>query len=98
MSRGDLPTTALRTRLAQVWSEVLGCGPAGETALLEGREDFFGLGGHSLSAVTAALRLSDELDVDIPARLLFDAPTIPTFADRVENLLQPETVPDDDTS
>jgi len=77
---------ALRGRVARVWSEVLGRGRAGEAALLAEREDFFELGGHSLAAVTAALRLSDELDVDIPARLVFDAPTVAGFTDRVEEL------------
>jgi acyl-CoA synthetase (AMP-forming)/AMP-acid ligase II len=81
------PETRLATLVAQVWADVLGCGEPGRAALLSGVADFFELGGHSMFAIAAALRLSGELDVSIPARLIFEAPTVPAFIGRLEKLL-----------
>ena len=83
----------LETHVALVWADVLGCDESGRTALLSGVGDFFDLGGHSMFAIAAALRLSDELDVSIPARLVFEAPTVPAFVRRVEKLLDAGTSP-----
>ncbi|MEV6695215.1 condensation domain-containing protein [Micromonospora sp. NPDC051196] len=70
-------------RIAAIWAEVLGCGPDEERELATGDRDFFELGGHSLFAVSAALRVSEAFGVEIPARWIFDAPTVPEFAARL---------------
>ncbi|MFC9892196.1 amino acid adenylation domain-containing protein [Nocardia sp. NPDC127579] len=43
-------------------------------------DDFFLLGGDSLSATRAAARLSAALRIDVPVRMLFEAPTVRALA------------------
>ncbi|MFG3438648.1 amino acid adenylation domain-containing protein [Nonomuraea sp. NPDC047897] len=64
------PRTPLEEALAAVWADLLGLPRVGAT------DDFFALGGHSLLAVRLIGRINDELDVDLPLRLVFDAPTV----------------------
>ena len=45
--------------------------------------DLFSIGGHSLVAIRIAARLSEEMQVDLPAAALFNAPTIATLAEQV---------------
>jgi hypothetical protein len=59
------------------------------TAIRRG-DDFFDLGGHSLLATKVAARLSAVLDTHVPIRLLFDHPTVATFAGAIEELLTAE--------
>jgi amino acid adenylation domain-containing protein len=87
VDRGAMPVPAggasanlLYSRIASVWAEVLGTVTPGED------DDFFALGGHSLHAVAASLRLSREFDVEVPARLIFEAPTLAAFGDRLAEL------------
>ncbi|GAB2957536.1 amino acid adenylation domain-containing protein [Saccharothrix stipae] len=60
-------------RLAQIWREVLSM-PA--DAPLGVHDNFFALGGHSLTATQMLARVRVALDVDLPLGTLFAAPTI----------------------
>ena len=53
-------------------------------------DDFFELGGHSLLATKVAARLSAALEAHVSIRLLFDNPTVETFAVAIEKLLTAE--------
>jgi polyketide synthase PksJ len=61
--------------LARIWAEVLG-----PRAFLGGpigiRDNFFERGGHSLTATQVVSRIRADLEVDIPVRSIFEAPTI----------------------
>jgi amino acid adenylation domain-containing protein len=75
------PTTELEQRVASVWREVLGADRVGIDA------NFFNVGGHSLIATQVVSRLSAELGVEVPLRLVFEQPTIRGFAGALETLL-----------
>ncbi|HXQ87996.1 MAG TPA: amino acid adenylation domain-containing protein, partial [Solirubrobacterales bacterium] len=63
--------------LAAIWREVLATDRIGR------RDDFFALGGHSLLATQVVSRIRRALDVDLPVRALFEAPTLERLALRL---------------
>ena len=75
------PDTETEHRLLGIWREVLGTEGFGV------ENDFFKLGGHSLSAVRLVALVSDEYGVDLPLRSLFLDPTVRGMARVLENLL-----------
>ncbi|KJB85423.1 hypothetical protein AZ66_24720, partial [Paenibacillus sp. E194] len=68
------PRTALETKLTEVWQRVLGADRIGV------RDNFFDLGGHSLKAVTLVAQMHKELNVSVPLRTVFQAPTLEELA------------------
>lgn len=69
------PRTPVEELLAGIWAEVLGLDAVGV------QDDFFRqLGGHSLLATQVVARVASALEVDIPVRLFFEAPTVAEFA------------------
>lgn len=68
------PRTPLEEKLAAVWTDVLGAREMGI------RDNFFDLGGNSLKLMQVASRLRIALQIDIPLRRLFEAPTIAGMA------------------
>ncbi|MEU7769457.1 amino acid adenylation domain-containing protein, partial [Nocardia sp. NPDC049190] len=59
-----------------------------------GAEDnFFGLGGNSLIATRALSRIGDAVDVSIPVRVIFEAPTVADLAERISQLRAVPSLP-----
>src|SRR6202023_2939350 len=71
--RGGEPYTPAQRRVAQVFAEVLGCGPVGVD------DDFFALGGHSLLAAKTVARLGG-----LPIGEMFAHPTVGALAPVLE--------------
>jgi amino acid adenylation domain-containing protein len=73
------PDSALERRIAAVWSEVLG------TTEVGAHDNFFDLGGNSLSLARLHSRLVADLDRDIPIVDLFEHPTVAALAAALEH-------------
>jgi amino acid adenylation domain-containing protein len=71
------PRSALESILVEIWAEVLGSDQVGT------HDDFFELGGHSLLATQVIARIATALGVELPVRLVFEAPTIAGLAQRI---------------
>ncbi len=69
----------IESLLCDIWQQVL------EVPHVDVRDDFFELGGHSLTAGQVMTRLRERLQVDLPLRALFEAPTVEALAESVED-------------
>jgi hypothetical protein len=78
------PRSAMERLLAGIWTEVL------DVEHMGAHDDFFALGGHSLLATRVIARLETALGVELPVRLLFEAPTIAGLARRLVAMEQSE--------
>jgi amino acid adenylation domain-containing protein len=76
------PRTLIEKQLANIWSELLGLEKIGV------HDNFFEIGGHSLSAVRVLSRVGREYGLDLHLQMLFNAPTIETFSRTLETLSQ----------
>jgi surfactin family lipopeptide synthetase A len=75
--------TPIESRLADIWVDVLKFGPIGV------KDNFFDLGGQSLTAMKIALRIVEIFDIDMPVAVCFDNPTVEELASVIaENLTQ----------
>src|SRR5205823_6926808 len=86
----DEAHTPIEEMVAALWGEVLRLKQVGR------HENFFELGGHSLLATQVIARVRSVLQVEVPLRSLFEAPTVGELATRVEQALRSEqgvTVP-----
>lgn len=68
------PHTDTERQLVALWCEVLNVDRVSVT------EDFFALGGHSLIAMKIITRLREQFSVDVPLKMLFEAPTVAGMA------------------
>ncbi|HEX8273690.1 MAG TPA: amino acid adenylation domain-containing protein [Longimicrobiaceae bacterium] len=81
------PRTEMEELLCDVWLEVLGGRGGGRLERVGIHDSFFDLGGHSLLAMQLLGRIREALDVQVPPRTLFEAPTVAELAAAVEELL-----------
>jgi amino acid adenylation domain-containing protein len=75
------PETPTEEILAGIWQELLGVEPVGIY------DNFFDLGGHSLLAPQVISRVGETFEIELPLRVLFEAPTIAQMANAVEQIL-----------
>ena len=74
------PRTALENELAAIWCKALGIEQLGI------HDNFFAVGGHSLLAAQTIGRINNAFAMQVPLALLFEYPTIATFAQQLEQL------------
>lgn len=73
------PEGEVQKKLAKIWCEILNLDSVGADS------DFFRLGGHSLKATILSARINREFQVEVPLKVIFDAPTITALADFIVN-------------
>jgi acyl transferase domain-containing protein/acyl carrier protein/NADP-dependent 3-hydroxy acid dehydrogenase YdfG len=78
------PRSDLERAIAGAWTELLGVERIGV------HDHFLELGGDSLLASRLVTRLRELLDLELPIRLLFEAPTVEELAEHVEELRRAE--------
>jgi amino acid adenylation domain-containing protein len=64
------PRDEVERKLLRIWEEILGIDRIGT------QDNFFDLGGHSLSALRMFVRLEQDLGIRLPIATLFQAPTV----------------------
>jgi amino acid adenylation domain-containing protein len=73
------PRTEVEGVVAGIWAEVLGVERVGV------HDDFFELGGDSISSMRVISRVREAFEVEVPLRALFEAPTVADLAEQVED-------------
>jgi acyl carrier protein len=74
------PRTPVEQQLASIWADVL----HGKSIGI--RENFFEIGGHSLSAMQVVARIRKVFDLDVPVSCLFQSPTIESLAIAIDRM------------
>ncbi|WNI19867.1 thioesterase domain-containing protein [Streptomyces sp. ITFR-21] len=72
------PRTPTEEAIAALWQKAL------RRPTVSTQEDFFAVGGHSLTAVNLVSRINRELGSSLPLQVLFESPTIAGLARRVD--------------
>jgi amino acid adenylation domain-containing protein len=75
------PRTAVEERLADIVAALLGLEKVGID------DNFFLLGGHSLTAAQLIARVQDDFGVDLTLRTVFEAPTLAALSSEIERLI-----------
>ncbi len=78
------PRNQLETSLASIWCEILGLSRVSCT------ENFFSLGGHSLSAMRVSAKAANRLRQEVPVRWIFEHPTIQDLSKRMDQISEEE--------
>jgi amino acid adenylation domain-containing protein len=80
------PRTPVEEVLAKIWAEVLGVERVGVN------DNFFALGGHSLTVMRLATRIRFAFGIEFPIRSAFSNPTIQAMAEEIEYITQNEII------
>jgi acyl carrier protein len=80
------PRGPVEEALAALWTEVLGVANIGAT------DDFFALGGHSLTVMVLVSRINAAFGVDFPIVAAFDARTLESMAAEIERMIREEVL------
>ncbi len=83
------PRTPVEAQLAEVWRELLAVEQVGV------EDSFFELGGHSLLLMQLSTRMRETFGVELPLRVLFDAPTIAAMTVAIATRQVEQEHPDD---
>ncbi|HYW73053.1 MAG TPA: amino acid adenylation domain-containing protein, partial [Pyrinomonadaceae bacterium] len=81
------PRTEIERLLLSIWAAVLKVDGFGVN------DNFFALGGHSLSATQVVTRMREALQLDVPLRRMFTHPTVAKLGSWVETALRDQTAP-----
>ncbi len=82
--REDVPRNPTEKALLSLWKTIL------DREYVSIHDNFFDLGGHSLLAIQLISRVRQAFQVDLPLRVLFEAPTIAGMAGYIEEHGRPE--------
>lgn len=85
LTQKSLPTTALGKLVLSEWQKVI------KQKEIYNEDDFFDLGGDSLSAATLMAAMEQRFEVQIPTYELLDHPTLGQFIQRMESLIGHES-------
>jgi aryl carrier-like protein len=77
-----VPRTATERTVAQIWCEVLEIERAGI------HDNFFDLGGHSLSVIQVMSKVRSIFRQNLALRVLFETPTLVAFAERIDTEIE----------
>jgi acyl carrier protein len=80
-SNVDAPRHEIEQRIARIWQDALGIGQVGI------HDNFTELGGHSLLAIRIVNELRRAFQVDLPVRVVFDAPTVAELSSHIKERL-----------
>lgn len=72
------PRNEIEELLAEIWSEILQIERIGVF------DNFFEMGGHSLTAIRLVSRVIEAMELTLPINLVFEKPTIAAYAEHVE--------------
>ena len=80
------PRTRTEAIVASAWSQFLGLPE------IDRADDFFEVGGHSLTGMQIVSYLEEKLGVALPLAALFDHPSLSEFAAAIDRVLTQEGV------
>ena len=83
----EAPRGEMESLLAEIWCEVL------NLERVDRRDNFFEIGGHSLSAMQVVIRIRFRLSIDMPLRVLFKHKTLQQLGAKVLDLCGRERIP-----
>lgn len=75
------PQSSTEMALQDIWSELLGYRQIGI------RDNFFEMGGHSLLAMQILTRVRESMNINLPATVVFQKPTIEEMAEHIDFIL-----------